>query len=163
MAARISGWMPALLSLAKLRAGLLVIGDLVIPEGEDVAVGVGDHRHDAPRLLRGLGDEADAPVMQESAEVEQLGHVEGQAGVAAHHRLGVGVGGGMHAQMRLPLQELGAEGALPDEREAEGIAVEGDRALDVGDEDRDAVESRSHGDEDNVYSAASPAPETPCI
>ena len=118
---------------------MVLVGKLVVPEREDVAIGISNHGHYSEVLLGGFGDEPHPPVVQHSAVVQEPGYMKRKPGVPADQRLGVGVHGRMNAQMRRFDQELGAISTLPRHGQSEGIAIESDGAVDVGDKDRDTV------------------------
>lgn len=78
--------------------------------------------------------------MEDTADVEQVRHVEGQSGFPPDELACLGMHRRVDPDMRRILEELGAKGALPDDGKPQGVAVEGDGAVDVGDEDGNAME-----------------------
>src|SRR5512143_2896341 len=82
--------------------------------------------------------------MQPFAVVEDAFDVESYPCVSADHGLGVGVNRGVHAEMRRPFEELGAEGAFTHHRQAQIVPIEPLGASDVADEDRDGMERGCH-------------------
>ena len=106
---------------------------------EDVAIGVGDHRHHAKGLPGWLGDEAYPTLMQPLTVVEDAGDVKSDSGVATHQGPRFRMNGGMHAKMGFSIEKLGAEGTLFVDRQLEVLVVELLGAFYVIDEDCNGV------------------------
>ena len=120
-----------------------------LPQGNHVPIRISHHRHDPPRLLGRLVEELHPSGVQIPAEVQQPIHLEGEPGVPADQRLGIGVDRRVDRQSHLPLQELGAEAPLVPEWQAERIAIEFDRALQVVHEHGGGIQGDFHGH--NIY------------
>ena len=85
-------------------------------------------------------------LVQQNYETMQIERRDNGIAVVTHNRperLNA-VNGRMHAQMGVPFQELRSKGAVLRHRKPERVAIKFHRSADVGDEDRDAVERRSH-------------------
>src|SRR6185312_1266405 len=83
--------------------------DVVFPQRDHVAVGIGNHGHDAESLLRGLSNEANALLSEAGTEVQQARHFERQAGMAPHHGERVRMLCGVHADMRWRVKKFESE------------------------------------------------------
>jgi hypothetical protein len=83
--------------------------------------------------------------VEQPAEVEEAGDVEGDPGVPADEGLRVGVDGGMDADVGGLEEELQPEAALLVHGEPEGVAVELDGPVEVVHEDGVGMDALDHG------------------
>src|SRR4051812_14890402 len=82
--------------------------------------------------------------MEHAAVMKQIRHEERNTRVPAYQGLGIGMNGGMHADMRFSIQKLGSKGSVLRHRQAELLVIELDSPGDVENEDGDTVQGGNH-------------------
>jgi hypothetical protein len=110
---------------------------VVVPDGKHIAVGIRDHGHDTEGLASRLGYEADTPLVQTLAVLEDSLDVEGDSRMTADQGSRVRVNGGMDTEVSRSIKEFGSEGTLAENGQFEVVAIEPFGLLDVRDKDRD--------------------------